>query len=226
MPKVGEKLSRGDRFKELRATLGLSQQAIAEKFGISKPSWQRYESGTDVPNGTILSAIADNSDFSVHWLLTGEGPKLYSEFPDEFREAGFVKIPRYEAVASAGPGAISYSEERLEFKAFDKEWIRTELRRNPENLALITARGDSMEPEIRNGQTLLVDVADREPVRDGIYVFRVEDAVQVKRIQRAMTGEIVLKSDNRSYSEEVLTPRQAKSLHIIGRVVWYGKKLL
>ncbi|WP_297012961.1 helix-turn-helix transcriptional regulator [Thalassospira sp.] len=61
--------------KITRIHFGLSQRAISEKIGGSHRSWQEYESGKNVPNGKILTSIAQLG-ISLDWLLTGEGSMM------------------------------------------------------------------------------------------------------------------------------------------------------
>ena len=45
---------------------------MAEKVGVSRDTWRRYEKG-DVPTGETLLRLSELG-FSVDWLLTGTGP--------------------------------------------------------------------------------------------------------------------------------------------------------
>jgi len=58
------------RLREGREALGLSQQALAEKCGISARSQRNYESGERSPDADYLAAIAA-AGFDVLYLLTG-----------------------------------------------------------------------------------------------------------------------------------------------------------
>jgi transcriptional regulator with XRE-family HTH domain len=61
----------GQRFAAMRADLGLNQTEMAEKTGVKRDSWRRYESG-DLPTGETLERIA-LMGYSIDWLLTGRG---------------------------------------------------------------------------------------------------------------------------------------------------------
>jgi transcriptional regulator with XRE-family HTH domain len=64
-------MNTGQRFAAIRADLGLNQSDMAEKTGVKRDSWRRYESG-DLPTGETLERIAAMG-YSVDWLLTGNG---------------------------------------------------------------------------------------------------------------------------------------------------------
>lgn len=67
------------RLREARQSLGLSQQKLADKFGISKPGLQGNEAGKSMPGGDLLACYA-SLGISVDWLLTGKG-SMYSAEP-------------------------------------------------------------------------------------------------------------------------------------------------
>ena len=74
---------------------------------------------------------------------------------------------------------------------------------------------------MRDGDEILVDRTPR-PLRDGIHVVRVDDALLVKRLDTSRPGALVLISDNPAYRPLELSPAQAQ---VIGRVVWKSGRL-
>ena len=64
-----------------------------------------------------------------------------------------------------------------------------------------------------------------EPIKDGIYVIRLEDTLLVKRLQRLPGHSLQVSSDNPTYSVfNVSLARSSTDFAIIGRVVWAGKR--
>ena len=78
-----------------------------------------------------------------------------------------------------------------------------------------------MEPLLRDGDEILVDTAPR-PLRDGIYVARLDEALLVKRIALGRGGTVSLISANPAYPP-IEAPRD--ELDVIGRVVWKSGRL-
>lgn len=138
---------------------------------------------------------------------------------------GFVFVPRYDVTASMGNGTVIHSEQIVDHLAFREEWVRTELSANPNNLVLISAIGDSMEPTLRAGDLLLIDRSDAGVKQDAIYAFATNGELRVKRMQLKIDGRVVVKSDNPQYEAETLTSDQVISLRIVGRVVWSGRRM-
>lgn len=138
---------------------------------------------------------------------------------------GFVLVPRYDVRGSMGNGQVIHSEQIVDHLAFRADWVRTELGTSPNNLALISAVGDSMEPTLRAHDLLLIDRSVQSVVQDAIYAFAVEGELRVKRMQRLFDGRLEIKSDNAEYTTETLSPEQAGSINIVGRVVWFGRRM-
>lgn len=139
--------------------------------------------------------------------------------------AGFVLVPRYDVAASMGNGAVIHSEQIVDHLAFREQWVRTELNTSPKNLVLISAIGDSMEPTLRAGDLLLIDRGSEGVKQDAIYAFAMNGELRVKRMQLKLDGSLVVRSDNSKYEAESLNNDQIGSLHIVGRVVWSGRRM-
>jgi phage repressor protein C with HTH and peptisase S24 domain len=129
-------------------------------------------------------------------------------------------IPRLALGASAGPGSVSAEELPVGALRFATRWLRGQ-GFEPAQLSAIAVTGDSMEPTLRDGDEILVQ-RSAYPLRDGIHVVRVEDALLVKRLETGRPGVFTLISDNPSY-RPIELPRD--KLAVIGRVVWKGGRL-
>ncbi len=60
-----------DIIKEQRKRLGVSQEALANEFGISVQAVSKWENGISCPDITLLPAIADYFGVTIDYLLTG-----------------------------------------------------------------------------------------------------------------------------------------------------------
>lgn len=58
------------RIKEERLRLGLSQVQVAEKSGVSREMWGRYERGDAIPGGEVLFSFAI-AGADIQYVLTG-----------------------------------------------------------------------------------------------------------------------------------------------------------
>ena len=133
----------------------------------------------------------------------------------------WLDIPRLGIDASAGSGAFSAGmEQPIGVFRFSARWLRGQ-GLEPAMLSAIQVAGDSMEPLLRDGDEILVDRSPR-PLRDGIHVVRVGEALLVKRVQTGVPGRLILESANPAYRPIELDPRE---IEVIGRVVWKSGRL-
>ena len=132
----------------------------------------------------------------------------------------WVEVPRMAVEASAGPGALGHQDTPFDSFRFSHRWLR-EQGLEAGKLSAVRVVGDSMEPLLREGDDLLVDLAER-PFRDGIYVVRLDDTLLVKRVASQGGGRFSLLSQNLSYPPLSVT---ADQIELIGRVVWKSGRL-
>lgn len=143
--------------------------------------------------------------------------------PAARRGADFVRIPRLAVGASAGPGALDAGEASVDDFILDARSVRA--LGDAGMLSMIRVSGDSMEPTLGDGDDILVDRSDGgDRVRDGIYVLRFDDALNVKRIAMNPEGRrFTVRSDNPAYpSWPDCDPAR---IDMIGRVVWVGRRV-
>lgn len=136
-----------------------------------------------------------------------------------------VQIPVLDVEASAGHGALADTEAKAGQFGFDDKWLRKLTLAKPTNLSIIKVTGDSMEPTLHDGDEVLVDVSDEQTkLRDGIYVLRMDGALNVKRVAIEPQGrKISVVSDNSAYPSWQGLDR--RSVNIVGRVLWFGRKV-
>ena len=217
-----------------------SYRSFAERAGFSDTVLRKYFSGT-VPSldRAISIANAGGVDFSWLTLGIGEHPNLDSTAKSSYRmqNSGVVAVNEHKAspldeftlidsfavFASAGHGSDVGSELRTEPMSFRTDWLKKE--GFPEDrLAVIRARGDSMEPTISDNDVILVLLSNGDAPRDGLHVIRLDGGLFVKRLQFDPFGGLSVVSDNPAYKSYSVSKEQRADVHIIGRVVWAGKK--
>lgn len=63
----------GDRLKQLRKALNLTQQEFADRIGISRGNIGAYEVGKNALSDAVVSLICKEFSVNEEWLRTGEG---------------------------------------------------------------------------------------------------------------------------------------------------------
>ena len=72
-----------ERLKQLRKSLDLTQQAFADRLGISRGNIAAYEVGKNAISDAVISLICREFDVNEEWLRTGNGEMMRSLTRDE-----------------------------------------------------------------------------------------------------------------------------------------------
>ncbi len=163
------------------------------------------KNGRNLPTGEELCRWLDALNAAV--VFPGE------ELDD------FVMIPKVEAVAGAG-ASLKCGGKILERYAFHRSFLRDE-GISPKNSVLMLVRGDSMEPLLRDGDTILIDQNENIPVDGQIFVVGLDDELMVKRLQKTATGWNIC-SLNPGYSPIAIESEQ-ENFRVYGRVRWFSR---
>lgn len=123
---------------------------------------------------------------------------------------------------SAGHGALNYEGEPPDALLFSESWLR-EMGFKPDRLLLVRVSGDSMQPTLSPGSTVMIDTTATR-VTSGIYAINLGGTAMVKRLQALLGGVIRVMSDNPAYDAFEIGHNAAETdgFSIIGRVVWHA----
>ena len=129
------------------------------------------------------------------------------------------KIRRVKFNVEAGISGYSICQENDEGNPifFRKNWMDSRGYK-PENLIAVYVHGNSMEPGLYDGDTVVINTADTEPKDGEVFVVNYENETVIKRLIRD-SGRWWLLSDN---SDQRRFPRKecnSELCSIIGRVV-------
>ena len=135
--------------------------------------------------------------------------------------AAMATVAEMEVEAAAGPGA--WNEEFVLEKArwrLPEGMVRHEGDADPAGLRILRVRGNSMEPEMREGDRLVVDTARRVPAAGELFVLWDGDGLVVKRVEPAREPgppKLRLLSANPDYPPYT---RLVDDIHVVGKVLW------
>jgi len=185
-------------------------EAFAAKHNINAATYRSHENGHRTLTKRAAKEYAPLLKVSYLWLM-GE------DVVDQGN--GFVYIPKYDVVASAGSGRLVVQEHVLYKIGFKNEWLWSLTHAPADQLGMLDIDGDSMEPTLEHGDVALFDRTQISPTKQGIYVIRIEDEICVKRLhydpgKRSLT----LISDNKTYPP--IEIKDLDTIAIIGRVLW------
>lgn len=228
-------MSIGSTLKKLRAQKNLNKKEAARFLGMPYTTYNNYESDTREPGSKALIKLSRFYEVSIDYLLENPYTPEISFLEDEYRsldtygqkaveavlgvecercnqadnttkikEDNFIYISYNALPVSAGAGANLGAGELEQIKVPDTPIARKA------HFAL-TVRGDSMEPEYRDGDIVLIRT---EPViHEGeIGVFILNDEGYIKRWSR--DG---LESLNDSYA--TIKIKEYDSFYTVGKVL-------
>lgn len=149
----------------------------------------------------------------------------------QFREAngaepedGWIRVPVYSIEGSCHDGVFENQSNALDIvRSID--FLSSFLRTLPgvvgiNQLHIVTANGDSMEPTIQHRALCLVDGGQRDISRDGIFCIQSDGQIFIKRIQRNLDRTLTLISDNPRYQPRTIPREELDGACIIGAVVY------
>jgi phage repressor protein C with HTH and peptisase S24 domain len=153
---------------------------------------------------------------------TARSPDAPSYLDDAFSEFSMVK--RKGLLGSAGGGAENVVMEPKGALAFRRDWLIAKRVTNPDVLIVADIEGDSMEPTLFDGDTVVFR-EQLEVTADDIYLFMLDGRLFVKRLSYRPGGVIEIISDNRNrYPAFELGEKEAElqRFEVKGRFLWRG----
>ena len=217
----------GERIAQRLNEVNMSQSELAKRVGVSRGAVYQWIAGlTKNLKSDVAQKTAEALEVSVEWLVTGKGTQSRSNVialeNEETPPDGFVQIPEFKINFGAGSCGEPTFEEihdaapatyRAEY--FKHKGIKAK------NCKRFVVEGDSMEPLILDGDRILVNCAPVDKIIDNhIYVFIYEDTLRVKRLAKLLDGSLLVRSENPSFKDAIISPEDAERfVHIIGEVI-------
>lgn len=212
-----------ERLTWARTQKNLSQAALAKISGVSQSTIGNLESGLRF-SARRLAHIAEALEVNALWLAEGIGnPTSVQGFgevavrsPAEYRK---VAVRRVELRLSAGVTGFQTEPVFTHGGTFmvDEDWL-LENGYIRERLIAIQVRGESMEPALYDGDTVIINTLDTRLVDGSVYAVNYEGEALVKRLIRD-AGQWWLSSDNPDQRRFHRKLCQGENCIVIGRIV-------
>ena len=198
-----------DRIVSLRNEKNITQSQLAEELNISPSAIGMYEQGRRKPSYELLEEICDYFNVDMDYLMGRSDIKnryqagLKYDWEDKKQEdsnidmktvnTDYIMIPLYESI-SAGYGA-SNSEFIEMIPVFG-------LKKNGTTYFAVKVEGDSMEPKIPNGSTIIIK-KDIQIESGEIGAFNLNDENFVKQ-KKVVKDRLILHSFNLAYDDKLV----------------------
>lgn len=202
----------GDRIKQRRLELKMTLKEVAEKLGVTDATVQRYESGSITLNQTKIGKIAEVLKIDPNWLMGWYDP-------NDLKAFNVVKFSSQHPVPVYGTITAGFNKSAIE------EIIGTEYtdRYNYENCFWLRVEGKSMEPEIHEGDYVLIDTELN--VNNGdIVAARIDDDDGTIKRYLYENGVLSLIPINTEYNPMLFPSDEECRVRIVGKVVEIKRK--
>lgn len=214
--------------RTLRKHLGMNQEVFADEVGSAQANVSRWEKRGSIPEPAPLSRMAELAGCSVTQFMDAPWqPTAVRKSPPLPTRAStdddIVEIVGLDLSLSMGPGTLIEEFVEAEPIKIGLRFVQDITRTPSDRLRFVTGIGDSMEPTLRHGDRVLVDINDRQLSRmNGIYWIDHYGAHGIKRLRASGKGKIMVMSDNPNVPDFEVG---ADELRIEGRIVWFARGL-
>lgn len=214
-----------DRLNQAMQQADIDLVKLSKMTKINYEMIRRYSLGYAKPRTNSMEKIAKALNVSPAWLQFGENlmPSAGAVAIHEDTEIihTHCAIQMYDYKLSAGTGnfvwVTNHEEDPIVFR---ERWF-TAKRLNPNNLRAMYVRGDSMEPDLKDWDTVIIDVTDLNIADGEIYAIIFKDKFYIKRIKHTEDG-LLLISSNPEYKPIEVKPENIDRFKLLGRMVWRG----
>ncbi len=200
----------------------VTREKIGEVFGVSR---QRITAMLDKPLPPHrLKQLEDAFCMAISETIKECGEDI-KRLANSSADCDFIETPiRGDVSASCGSGVFVYNENQTAVYPISKSLYRT-LGASVHQTEIIFATGDSMMPEIKDGDALMVDMSKREVIDGQIYIIRYDGQLMCKRLQKIPPCSVKVVSDNPKYDAYYIVFSEDNQIdfEVIGRVLWYSR---
>lgn len=204
-------INRAERISQAIKSKGLSYAELEKLTGVSKSALQRYASGeTKKIPIDVVEQIAAATGVSARCLMGWEEPESKPAANAKKLPSEYIRmVPVFESVSAGfGVGAENAVIEFIPlFIQSDYEY---------EHTICVRVCGDSMHPQIQDGDLVQVLKQDTAETGDIVVILDGDDAY-VKRFIRSKQG-ITLESFNPNYPPMRFSRVESDRLRIVGIV--------
>jgi len=205
------------KIKEIRLNLGLNQLQFAKRIGISRTHLSTLENEKSLPSLEVLKRISNEFNIPREDL-----EKLWEmDKKDLERRKEYIPIRKVPVLNSISAGELLEWTDKEYPPGWAEEWIEVDSGVTDPNAFALKVHGDSMEPEFKEGEYVVVAPNIQWVSGDYVVVANSRGEKALKKI-KVNKDHILLISENPKYEPIVL--RKDEDPRVIGKVVRKVKK--
>ncbi|PKN74305.1 MAG: repressor LexA [Candidatus Cloacimonetes bacterium HGW-Cloacimonetes-2] len=239
----------GERFRQLRKELGLSQIDLSDKLGVNPSAISQMESGRIRPSLDTMMLLSKNYGINLHWLITGRGDmyentgevrkppakaqltqlqemlnrqlKEIVEAKSNLDDTDVIDIPVTGEIAAGPP--VESAAGVLDVISIRRSMIQGVT----DDFMCLRVNGQSMEPEIRNNDVILIRPSnDWNQLSGKICAVRVDGSITLKKMVLDYAKKLIfLLSLNDEYQPIVVNPEEHQDISLLGYIFFLFRKV-
>lgn len=165
------------------------------------------------------ASSASDKESASHTPLTGMGISQVRAVYEEEKNPNIARIRKVKLHLSAGIVGFTTDQEEEDGNPiyFRNDWLAARGYK-PENLIAIRVKGESMEPNLHAGDTVVINTADTTPKDGDVFAVNYEGEDVVKRLMRD-AGTWWLSSDNNDQRRYQKKECNGDMCLLIGKVI-------
>jgi phage repressor protein C with HTH and peptisase S24 domain len=189
-----------------------NEKDIASELGMTPSGFSKAKSNNSIPY-EALALFCGKRKININWVLFDQDAEATVEPTDKLIRLKYLKDVR----GSCGGGANNeFCEEECFILNSDISQTVGITHKNADNIDVIKAVGDSMEPLISDGAVLFIDRTKTDISRSGIFAIKTGAGLHIKRVVKNTKGNLELISENSVYPKEVV---KSSECEIIGKII-------
>lgn len=213
-----------------------SKNAFAKKCGLPFSTMNTYLEGKSIPGLDIALKIALANQVSIDWLAgltenkSVEKVKTSSHncnndstvscyIPSltdlELGKSKSIPLISAETIRCAGQ---EYSNGHL--FPFKVQMFK-DMGVDPNNILIMSIRGDAMSPSLKHGDLVLIDKGNTEVRDNALYAITVNEDLLIRRLQHLPGKKIKVIADNKQEVEPFELPLD--ELDVVGKLIWLAR---
>lgn len=241
-----------DRILVRMKELGLSQGEVAKATGAARSTVHGWLNNVAQPSGQRLLLLATTLKTTAEWILNGESPTqsqtlgtmtqsqsgqsqqgFYGAEVIGWAEGdpvpeGYVAVDYYDEIhVSAGDGYLN-SEQYTPRKYLLSLDLIKECDVDSSQAQVIPVHGDSMAPELKDGQLISIDRSAKRIIDSEIYAFCVDGHTKIKYLfnwndeGKGGFKAVSRNEDKLRFPDEYYSPAriEAEKVYVIGQYWW------
>lgn len=209
------------RLRLLLGELEVDGKKLSRQVQIPYGTLRAYLSAQRAPSAEFMARLYETSSVSPIWLLTGDGAVRLGQ--DSISSQDVILLQALLSNFEKQPSSESRPTQRVEQELpsyalpVHQQWIR-EKGLNKDSLSVLKVQGHAMSPLLQDGDMVVVDRSQQEPLSGHAYVNHQNNEFIIRYCQLMPNQHLRMSSANLGFAPyDVKWPDE--NVKIMGRIV-------